>query len=184
MAWHTPEYKRYLKSNAWPIRKNAYYRRHNRHCVACGNWKRIQLHHVTYDWLGHEPDRDLAPHSVMPAMSMPIGRISRSGSKIFESRRRRLSGSVVLAKPVTISTANSFAGSCPAWVAVVSINVLDNFGGNCMRARPPSRCRLAAASCFVRYNSHSMIVESTSSSMRVIVANHSSASGEPMCASG
>jgi hypothetical protein len=70
MAWHTREYERYLKSNAWAIRKNAYYRRHNRQCVACGSWKRIQLHHVTYDSFGHEPDKDLAP-LVMPTMSMP-----------------------------------------------------------------------------------------------------------------
>jgi hypothetical protein len=37
MAWHSPEYKRYLRSNAWAIRKNAYYRRFNRQCAACGS---------------------------------------------------------------------------------------------------------------------------------------------------
>jgi hypothetical protein len=52
-------------------------------------------------------------------------RISRSGAMIFEPRRRRSSESVVLAKPVTVSTASSFAGSCPAWVVVVPINVLE-----------------------------------------------------------
>ena len=29
--------------------------------AACGSWKRIQLHHVSYDNLGHEPDQDLVP---------------------------------------------------------------------------------------------------------------------------
>jgi phage terminase large subunit GpA-like protein len=61
MAWHSPEYKRYLRSNAWAIRKNAYYRRFNRQCAACGSWKRIQLHHVSYENLGHEPDQGLVP---------------------------------------------------------------------------------------------------------------------------
>jgi hypothetical protein len=70
MAWHTSEYKRYLKSNAWAVRKSAYYRRHNRQCVACGSWKRTQLHHVTYDSLGHEPIGTWLPFG-MPTMSMP-----------------------------------------------------------------------------------------------------------------
>lgn len=61
MPWHTAEYKRYLRSNAWAIRKNTYYRRHNRQCAACGSWKRIQLHHVSYENLGKEPDQDLVP---------------------------------------------------------------------------------------------------------------------------
>ena len=61
MPWHSPEYKRYLKSNAWAIRKNAYYKRHDRQCAACGSWKKIQLHHVSYDNLGNEPDQDLVP---------------------------------------------------------------------------------------------------------------------------
>ncbi len=61
MAWHSPEYKRYLRSNAWAMRKNAYYKRFNRQCAACGSSKRIQLHHVSYDQLGHEPDQDLVP---------------------------------------------------------------------------------------------------------------------------
>ncbi len=59
--WHSPEYRHYLRSNAWAIRKNAYYRLFNRQCAACGSWKRIQLHHVSYDQLGHEPDQDLVP---------------------------------------------------------------------------------------------------------------------------
>lgn len=61
MAWHSAVYKQYLRSNAWAMRKNAYYKRFNRQCAACGSWKRIQLHHVSYDSLGHEPDQDLVP---------------------------------------------------------------------------------------------------------------------------
>jgi len=29
--------------------------------AARGSWKRIPLHHVSYDNLGHEPDQDLVP---------------------------------------------------------------------------------------------------------------------------
>jgi hypothetical protein len=61
MPWHSPEYRAYLRSNAWAMRKNQYYKRFNRQCAACGSWKRIQLHHVSYDNLGHEPDQDLVP---------------------------------------------------------------------------------------------------------------------------
>jgi hypothetical protein len=41
----------------------------------------------------------------------PPGTSVEAVQKIFEPRRRRSSGSVVLAKPVTVSTASSFAGS-------------------------------------------------------------------------
>jgi hypothetical protein len=81
MAWHASEYKRYLKSNAWAIRKSAYYRRHNRQCFACGSLKRIQLHHVTYDSLGHEPIRTCSPLSCPPCQS-PTGLFRPSGSAL------------------------------------------------------------------------------------------------------
>jgi hypothetical protein len=61
MPWHSPLYKQYVRSNAWAIRKNQYYRRDNRQCAACGSRERVQLHHVSYDNLGHEPDQDLVP---------------------------------------------------------------------------------------------------------------------------
>jgi hypothetical protein len=77
------EYKRYLRSNAWAMRKNAYYKRLNRQCAACGSWKRIQLHHVSYDQLGHEPVQDLGP-LCHKDHATPIRRINRSGLGIYE----------------------------------------------------------------------------------------------------
>jgi hypothetical protein len=61
MAWHSAEYKRYLKSPEWAERKRRYYQIHHRRCSACGTWKKIQLHHSSYDRLTREPDSDLWP---------------------------------------------------------------------------------------------------------------------------
>ena len=81
MAWHTPEYKRYLKSKRLGDRKTP---------TTAGTASVLPaasgcgFHHFTYDSLGHEPIGDLAS-LCMPAMSMPY-RAHQSSSKIFESR--------------------------------------------------------------------------------------------------
>lgn len=58
---HSPEYRRYLKSPEWAHRKSRYYAIHHRRCAACGTWKKIHLHHATYERLTREPDSDLWP---------------------------------------------------------------------------------------------------------------------------
>lgn len=59
--WHSPEYRRYLKSPEWAERKRQYFSRFHRRCAACGTYKRIQLHHSSYERLTREPDSDLWP---------------------------------------------------------------------------------------------------------------------------
>jgi predicted HNH restriction endonuclease len=61
VAWHSPEYKRYLKSPEWAERKRRYYAIHHRRCAACGTWKKIHFHHSSYERLTREPDTDLWP---------------------------------------------------------------------------------------------------------------------------
>lgn len=56
----SPEYLSYIHSPAWAHRRALYYRTHPRRCAACGN-PRVELHHLTYDRLGHEDPRDLIP---------------------------------------------------------------------------------------------------------------------------
>jgi hypothetical protein len=60
-AFHSVEYKRYLKSPEWADRKSRYYQHHPRRCAACGTYKKIHLHHSSYDLLTREPDTDLWP---------------------------------------------------------------------------------------------------------------------------
>ena len=74
----SPEYRKYLKSQAWTVRKKLYYQRHPRACASCGKrpvWRKwwqvwkpkdwLNLHHVSYANQranpGHEPDKDLSP---------------------------------------------------------------------------------------------------------------------------
>jgi hypothetical protein len=61
MAQHSAEYKRYLKSPEWAERKRRYYQHHPRRCAACGIYKKIHLHHSSYEMLTREPDSDLWP---------------------------------------------------------------------------------------------------------------------------
>ena len=61
-VWHhTPEYRRYLRSPEWEVRKRQYFKRFPRRCAACGTYKRIHLHHSSYEGLTREPDSDLWP---------------------------------------------------------------------------------------------------------------------------
>ena len=61
MTGHSAEYKRYLKSPEWAYRKALFFASHPRRCLACGTWRKIHLHHATYERLGREPDDDLRP---------------------------------------------------------------------------------------------------------------------------
>lgn len=54
-------YADYINSKAWARRRAAYFRRHPRHCAACGSRRSIDLHHHTYERLGREHDNDLVP---------------------------------------------------------------------------------------------------------------------------
>ena len=52
-------YADYIHSPAWARRRAAYFRWHPYRCAACGRSRGIDLHHHTYERLGHEPDADL-----------------------------------------------------------------------------------------------------------------------------
>lgn len=54
-------YKRYIKSPQWAAVKRRYREsKLPQDCRVCGA-RRVDLHHRTYDHLGHEPLRDLVP---------------------------------------------------------------------------------------------------------------------------
>ena len=59
MARRSARYVNYMRSATWASRKRAYYARHGRRCRACGTTRNIELHHLSYRHLCHEPDRDL-----------------------------------------------------------------------------------------------------------------------------
>jgi 5-methylcytosine-specific restriction endonuclease McrA len=49
----------YLSSRQWRRRRAAWFKRNGGYCRACGYTGRLDLHHKTYERLGHEYDRDL-----------------------------------------------------------------------------------------------------------------------------
>lgn len=51
-------YKYYVKTDCWAVRREAYLKNHDR-CEGCGLVARLQVHHLTYENFGHEPDADL-----------------------------------------------------------------------------------------------------------------------------
>src|SRR6187431_1915493 len=55
-----PRYVKYIKSEAWKLRCQAYFARYGRYCKACGTTKGpLQVHHMDYARLGREPLTDL-----------------------------------------------------------------------------------------------------------------------------
>jgi phage terminase large subunit GpA-like protein len=56
-------YETYINSEAWRLRREAVFRRAQYQCQRCGEefWggHSLQVHHLTYDRLGHELDEDL-----------------------------------------------------------------------------------------------------------------------------
>src|SRR4051794_17789381 len=55
------KYTTYMDGPGWTHRKRRYFETHERKCRACGITHGIQLHHLTYERLGHEHDWDLMP---------------------------------------------------------------------------------------------------------------------------
>ncbi len=55
------DYKVYLRSKMWERRKFRYYSWHLKKCVCCGAKENIHLHHINYNNLGNEEDKNLSP---------------------------------------------------------------------------------------------------------------------------
>lgn len=53
------QYLTYINSAAWRTRRQRAIERAGRRCQVCGERKRLQVHHVSYDHLGCERDEDL-----------------------------------------------------------------------------------------------------------------------------
>jgi hypothetical protein len=56
---HSPEYTAYMHSDKWRKRKERLYAKRGRVCEMCGETWPLEVHHKTYDRLGHELDDDL-----------------------------------------------------------------------------------------------------------------------------
>jgi hypothetical protein len=61
-AQHSPEYDAYIGSPEWEVRRAAAMKKANNICERCGvsfEPKELDVHHLTYDRLGHEWPSDL-----------------------------------------------------------------------------------------------------------------------------
>lgn len=54
-----PNYKIYMKSQAWRTRKNKYFAVYGKQCAVCSSHYRVGVHHISYKNLGRELDEDL-----------------------------------------------------------------------------------------------------------------------------
>lgn len=61
MSDHSAEYTRYISSKKWGTRRARYFASNKKKCAACGRREGVQLHHLTYESMGQEPDGDLMP---------------------------------------------------------------------------------------------------------------------------
>lgn len=55
------KYAAYLLSDAWLAFRAQYYETHARRCWVCRATRGVELHHWTYERLGHEQDGDVVP---------------------------------------------------------------------------------------------------------------------------
>ena len=53
------QYRRYLRSSGWKRRRRAAVKRAGFRCERCGCGGRLEVHHLTYERLGHERPGDL-----------------------------------------------------------------------------------------------------------------------------
>ena len=59
MSRFSPFYLSYIASPAWRTRRQRAIERAGNRCQVCGEARRLQVHHVTYERLGNEKDGDL-----------------------------------------------------------------------------------------------------------------------------
>lgn len=55
------DYYSYITSKKWAKRRRRYYATNPNVCKVCGSREDLQLHHISYENLGNEPDKDLVP---------------------------------------------------------------------------------------------------------------------------
>lgn len=93
-----PEYVRYIKSEKWKMKREAYFDRYGRYCRACYTKRgHIHLHHTSYDRLGREPFSDLVPlctecHKGVHALHRKSGRrmtLREATMAYINSKRKR-----------------------------------------------------------------------------------------------
>ena len=71
-------YEAYINSDAWSRRRELYFTKHPKRCVACGETEKIHLHHKTYARMGRELDKDLSAlcefcHSTLHRWHQEVG---------------------------------------------------------------------------------------------------------------
>lgn len=53
------DYQAYLQSDAWKCKRREVLKRDNWHCTRCNAKDSLQVHHLSYRYIGREPLRDL-----------------------------------------------------------------------------------------------------------------------------
>lgn len=80
-----PKYVKYIQSDTWKRKCQAYFMRYGRYCKACGTTKGpIQVHHMDYARLGIEPFADLV--SVCAPCHRGIHQLHRSRGRRISLR--------------------------------------------------------------------------------------------------
>jgi hypothetical protein len=92
------QYERYMASDHWKARKDRYFRTHEKRCAACGSVDEVQLHHLSYEKMGREPNDDLMPlcqicHSLVHEYHQAVGGALRAATHhVVQRVSRKLAG--------------------------------------------------------------------------------------------
>ena len=93
---HTAEYENYIHSSAWRSRRQRALQLGHYRCAKCGSTTSLQVHHLSYQHLGHELDNELVVlcaschrqvhnHSVNTVATSPKT-VSRASSKPYKRK--------------------------------------------------------------------------------------------------
>ncbi len=79
----TPEYLAYLQSDKWALQRAAALARAKYRCMACGGWRDLEVHHLSYERLGAEVPQDL---TVLCGHCHKRTHRQESASRLYEAR--------------------------------------------------------------------------------------------------
>src|SRR5215203_4685195 len=80
---HSAFYRLYIHSQSWRSTRNRARQRANYQCQRCGRKRDLEVHHLTYDRLGHEWDEDLTVLCTLCHRLHHLGVVEASPSGVY-----------------------------------------------------------------------------------------------------
>lgn len=97
------DYSKYLQTPHWQRLRERLKRSSRWECYSCGSTERLQVHHKTYDRLGHERLSDLVVLCEICHSKIHTGELSIENEKVGKMERVHVSKNMVQCRSYTIA---------------------------------------------------------------------------------